>query len=49
MWLFAAVGLVGMIATFIVRSYDQDVDYYVPAAEVARIESTRYAQLSEAA
>jgi cytochrome o ubiquinol oxidase subunit 1 len=49
MWLFAAAGLIGMIATFIVRSYDQDVDYYVPAAEVARIESARYAQLSEAA
>ncbi|MDE1179895.1 cytochrome o ubiquinol oxidase subunit I [Paraburkholderia sp.] len=49
MWLFAAVGLVGMIATFIVRSYNQDVDYYVPAAEVARIESARYAQMSEVA
>jgi cytochrome o ubiquinol oxidase subunit 1 len=49
MWLFAAVGLIGMIATFIARTYDQDVDYYVPAAEVARIESERYAQLKEAA
>jgi cytochrome o ubiquinol oxidase subunit 1 len=49
MWLFAAIGLAGMIGTFIVRSYDQDVDYYVPAAEVARIENARYAQLKEAA
>ncbi len=45
MWLFAAVGLVGMIATFIARSYDQDVDYYVPAAEVERIENARFALL----
>src|ERR1700735_838901 len=49
MWLFAAVGLIGMIAAFIGATYDQDVDYYVPAAEVARIESERYAQLKEAA
>ncbi|MGY2486026.1 cytochrome o ubiquinol oxidase subunit I [Cupriavidus sp. CP313] len=49
MWLVAVVGLVGAIATFIVRSYDRDVDYYVPAAEVERIERARYAQLQEAA
>ncbi|MBN3759768.1 cytochrome o ubiquinol oxidase subunit I [Burkholderia sp. Ac-20365] len=45
MWVFAVVGLIGMVATFIARSYDQDVDYYVPAAEVARIENERYAKL----
>jgi cytochrome o ubiquinol oxidase subunit 1 len=45
MWLFAAVGLIGMIVTFIVRSYDQDVDYWLPAAEVARIENARFRQL----
>jgi cytochrome o ubiquinol oxidase subunit 1 len=45
MWLFAAVGLIGMIATFIVRSYDQDVDYWVTAAEVERIENARFKQL----
>ncbi|PLZ02657.1 cytochrome o ubiquinol oxidase subunit I [Burkholderia sp. WAC0059] len=49
MWLFAAVGLAGAIVTLLVRSYDQDVDYYVPAAEVARIENARYAQLKEVA
>ncbi|MBN3751851.1 cytochrome o ubiquinol oxidase subunit I [Paraburkholderia sp. Tr-20389] len=42
MWLFALAGLLGMIATFIARSYDQDVDYYVPAAEVERIENARF-------
>ncbi|WER50267.1 cytochrome o ubiquinol oxidase subunit I [Cupriavidus sp. WKF15] len=48
-WLLAIAGLVGAIATFILRSYDRDVDYYVPAAEVERIERARYAQLQEAA
>ncbi|MGO4302535.1 cytochrome o ubiquinol oxidase subunit I [Cupriavidus sp. RAF12] len=49
MWLVAVAGLIGAIATFVVRSYDRDVDYYVPAAEVERIERARYAQLQEAA
>jgi cytochrome o ubiquinol oxidase subunit 1 len=49
MWLFAIVALAGAIATFIVRAYDRDIDYYVPAAQVARIENLRYAQLPEAA
>jgi hypothetical protein len=31
-------GLAAMIFTFIARAYDRDVDYYVPAAEVERIE-----------
>ncbi|MEX3947414.1 cytochrome o ubiquinol oxidase subunit I [Paraburkholderia sp. EG287B] len=45
MWAFAAVGLIGMIATFIARTYNQDVDYWVPAAEVERIENARFRQL----
>jgi cytochrome o ubiquinol oxidase subunit 1 len=49
MWLVAAVGLVGAIVIFVLRSYDRDIDYYVPAAEVARIENARFAQLKEAA
>jgi cytochrome o ubiquinol oxidase subunit 1 len=49
MWVFAVIGLIGMIATFIARTYDQDVDYYVPAAEVARIENERFEKLAEAA
>ncbi|AOY94642.1 cytochrome o ubiquinol oxidase subunit I [Cupriavidus sp. USMAA2-4] len=49
MWVVAAIGLVGVIATFIARTYDRDVDYYVPASEVARIENARFAQLREAA
>ena len=38
-WWLAIVGLVGMIGTFIWRTFDKDVDYYVPAAEVERIET----------
>jgi cytochrome o ubiquinol oxidase subunit I len=49
MWLFAAIGFAGIVVTVFRRMYDQDVDYYVPAAEVARIEGARYAQLKEAA
>jgi cytochrome o ubiquinol oxidase subunit 1 len=46
-WWLAAFGLLGMIASFIVRAYDRDVDYWVPAAEVERIERSRHAQLQQ--
>lgn len=39
MWWLVAVSLVAMIVTLIIRSYDNDTDYYVPAAEVERIEN----------
>ncbi|MFG3447376.1 MULTISPECIES: cytochrome o ubiquinol oxidase subunit I [unclassified Stenotrophomonas] len=38
-WWLAIVGMIGMIGTFIWRTFDKDVDYYVPAAEVERIEN----------
>jgi len=38
-WWLAAVGLVAMVVTIIIRSYDDSTDYYVPAAEVERIEN----------
>lgn len=37
-WWMAVVGLVGMIATFIVRSFNYDIDYYVSVEEVERVE-----------
>jgi cytochrome o ubiquinol oxidase subunit 1 len=49
MWAVAAAALVGAIATFVARSYDRDVDYHVPASEVERIESARFALLKGAA
>ncbi len=39
MWWAAIAGLAGMIITFITRAYNRNVDYYVPAAEVERIEN----------
>jgi cytochrome o ubiquinol oxidase subunit I len=47
-WWLAVVGLVGMIGSFIARTFDNDIDYYVPAAEVERIENERFAQLDRA-
>ncbi len=48
MWVLAGIGLIGVIATFVLRSYDRDVDYYVPAAEVKRIEDAHFAQMEGA-
>lgn len=39
-WL-AILGLVGVIVCVIIRSLDEDTEYVVPAAEVARIEALR--------
>jgi cytochrome o ubiquinol oxidase subunit 1 len=49
MWAIAAVGLLGMIGTFVARTYNRDIDYWVPAATVARIEAERHALLKKAA
>jgi cytochrome o ubiquinol oxidase subunit 1 len=48
MWPFAIGGLCAMIVIFISRTYDRNVDYYVPAAQVARIERERYEIMQEA-
>ena len=48
-WWLAGLGLLGMVGSFIARSYDRDVDYWVPASEVARIENERFVALKEAA
>ncbi|RKQ95923.1 cytochrome bo3 quinol oxidase subunit 1 apoprotein [Kushneria sinocarnis] len=45
-WWMAIGGFVGVIVTFIVRSFNEDIDYYVPAAEVERIEK-EYRQQAE--
>lgn len=38
-WWLAIVGLVGSVGSVIWRSLDYDIDYYVPAAEVAETEA----------
>jgi cytochrome o ubiquinol oxidase subunit 1 len=46
-WWLAAVGLLGMIGSFIARAYDQNIDYWVPAAEVEKLERSRLAKLQQ--
>jgi len=46
-WWMAFAGFAGMIVSFIVRSFDDDVDYYVPAAEVERIENQRHLAMAQ--
>jgi cytochrome o ubiquinol oxidase subunit 1 len=38
MWWAVILGALGMLVTLIVRMFDEDVDYYVPAAQVKEIE-----------
>ncbi|GBQ76149.1 cytochrome o ubiquinol oxidase subunit I [Acetobacter malorum] len=38
-WWLAAIGLIAVIGTVIARSANKDIDYYIPAEEVARIEN----------
>lgn len=38
-----------MIGSFIVRAYDRDVDYWVPAKEVERIENAHFDKMQKAA
>lgn len=47
-WWLAIVGLIGAMVTWIIKSFDEDVDYYVPVDEVARIESQHHEQISKA-
>ena len=47
-WWLAIFGLVASVVAMIVRSYDEDIDYFVPAQEVARIEKARLKDLAEA-
>ncbi|MFB0414918.1 cytochrome o ubiquinol oxidase subunit I [Xanthomonas euvesicatoria] len=46
-WWLAIIGLVGMIGSFIARTFDDDIDYWVPADEVERIENARFALLEQ--
>lgn len=48
-WWLAIVSALGILGTVIVRSWDDDTHYFIPAAEVQRIEDERYRQLAVAA
>ncbi|MCX2956577.1 MAG: cytochrome o ubiquinol oxidase subunit I, partial [Candidatus Regiella insecticola] len=47
-WWMAIAGFVGMIVTWIAKSFDEDVDYYVQVDEIERIENQHYEQISKA-
>ena len=46
-WWLVIVTFVGSIIVFIRSSFTKEVDYYVPAAEVERIENERFALLEK--
>lgn len=48
MWWLAIVGFLGMIVTWIVHSFNDDVDYYVQVDEIERIENQHFDQISKA-
>ncbi|VVE47334.1 Cytochrome bo(3) ubiquinol oxidase subunit 1 [Pandoraea horticolens] len=48
-WWLAIVGFAGMILTFICRSNDDSIDYYVQSPEVVAIESAHHQALATAA
>lgn len=47
-WWLAIIGFAGIIATWIGKSFDDNVDYYVPVEEIKRIESQHYDELKKA-
>lgn len=47
-WWLAIVGLVGIIATYIRHTFNDDVDYYVPVAVVEQTEEQHYQALQQA-
>lgn len=47
-WWLAIVSFVGMVVTWIAKSFDQDVDYYVPVDQIETIENKHFKELSQA-
>jgi len=47
-WWMAIAGSVGVIATWIVHSFKEDVDYYVPVEVITQTENAHFAQLKQA-
>ncbi|MFM4962190.1 cytochrome o ubiquinol oxidase subunit I [Aeromonas bivalvium] len=48
-WWMALVGFVGMIGTWIIHSFNDDVDYYVQVDEIERIEGQHFDNISKVA
>ncbi|MHB0775721.1 cytochrome o ubiquinol oxidase subunit I [Halomonas sp. WWR20] len=47
-WWLAIVGAAGVLISFLARIFNDDVDYYVPATEVERIERKHYENIEAA-
>ena len=47
-WWMAIVGFAGIVISWIVKSFDEDVDYYVPVAEVEKLENQHFDEISKA-
>nr|WP_237657918.1 cytochrome o ubiquinol oxidase subunit I [Tolumonas lignilytica] len=47
-WWMAILGFVGVIATWIIYSFNKDVDYYVPVDVVTKIENEHFKQVKQA-
>jgi cytochrome o ubiquinol oxidase subunit I len=46
MWWLAILSVVGIILTLIIRTCNDDIDYYVPGEEVARIEKAHFLKVA---
>ena len=46
-WWLAAVSFVALLATAIAHTFNYRRDYFIPAAEVERVENARTAQLAK--
>uniref|UniRef100_UPI00168185D8 hypothetical protein n=1 Tax=Enterobacter hormaechei TaxID=158836 RepID=UPI00168185D8 len=47
-WWLAGLSFLGIILTWVIKSFDEDVDYYVPVPEIQKIEDQRFAEISKA-
>jgi len=47
-WWLATLSFVGVIVAFIIRTYDEDIDYYVQPEEIARIERAHHEAKAQA-
>jgi len=47
-WWLAIASFAGMIISWIVKSFDEDVDYYVPVPEVEKLENQHFDEITKA-
>lgn len=47
-WWLVGVSFIGAIASYIIHTFNDDIDYYVPVEQVVEIENQHFEQLSQA-